>query len=139
MEAKVITPTIGRVVWFWPGDRDADGGFTYYPGQPCSAQVAYVWNDRCVNLVIIDHAGRQHARTSVQLVQPGDAFAENLPRCEWMPYQKGRAAKTESLEEWKLVEPRPSVSKLEEFMGEYGHRSVRVEPNGDVYVRGYQG
>lgn len=91
----MITPTIGRVVWYRPGPTDDlvgnDGG------QPLAAIVAHVWSDTCVNLAVFDANGQAHNRTSVYLVQdetprPTSQFAE------WMPYQKGQAAKNEALE-----------------------------------------
>jgi hypothetical protein len=56
-----------------------------------------VWSDTCVNLVVFNANGVPYNRTSVLLVQdanpvPGSQY------CEWMPYQKGQAAKTEALE-----------------------------------------
>ena len=54
-------------------------------------------SDTCVNLVVFDANGDRHGRTSVLLLD------ENMERplgtfCEWMPYQKGQAAKTEAVE-----------------------------------------
>jgi hypothetical protein len=50
-----------------------------------------------VNLMVIDEAGAPHSETSVYLRQDGsDTPQHNY--CEWMPYQKGQAAKTEALE-----------------------------------------
>jgi hypothetical protein len=88
----VIKPTIGRVVWFW--DRSAD-----MPRQPQAhaALVTYVHSDTMVNLVVFDAGGNSHPRTSVHLLQE-DCEAPVGPYCEWMPYQKGQAAKTEALE-----------------------------------------
>lgn len=97
----MITPTIGRVVWFYPSPSDA----TLFPlralfgHQPMAAHVAVVHNDALVNLMVIDPTGHAHPRGSVILRQEGDAPPENAAAyCEWMPYQKGQAAKTEALE-----------------------------------------
>jgi hypothetical protein len=91
----MIEPTIGRVVWFHGAPRNV---MTRFSAQPMAAQIAYVWNAQCVNLRVIDHAGQAHAVTSVYLRQPGDPMPTLENWCEWMPYQKGQAAKTEALE-----------------------------------------
>lgn len=92
----MITPTIGRVVWFHPPTNAAETGFA---GQEiCAAIVARVWSDRMVNLTVFDANGVPHSRTSVTLVQDGDTTPSLGYYCEWMPYQKGQAAKTEALE-----------------------------------------
>jgi hypothetical protein len=97
----LITPTVGRVVWFRPKNtefRGDNGNCLCHDGiAPLAALVAYVHSDTVVNLSVIDHAGRQFPVTSVTLVQDGDP-TENLAfYAEWMPYQKGQAAKTEAL------------------------------------------
>jgi hypothetical protein len=91
----MIKPTIGRVVWFHPG-RDFPG--TVIDDQPLAALVAHVWGDRCVNLQVADSNGVAHSQTSVELVQDGGTIPGTGRYCEWMPFQKGQAAKTEALE-----------------------------------------
>lgn len=88
----MIKPTIGRVVWYFPSGDNSE--VVKYDDQPMAATVAYVHNDHMVNLSVVDHAGNQHACTSVRLVQEGEE-CPNGAYCEWMPYQKGQAAKTE--------------------------------------------
>lgn len=96
-----ISPTVGRVVLFHLGDPTQgpypgwgitpDGSNTY------AATVAYVHNPHMVNLSACDANGIQMGFTSVPLVQDADERpAGNW--CEWMPYQKGQAAKAEQLE-----------------------------------------
>lgn len=85
-----ISPTIGRVVWFWPAHREE----LQSPDQPLAAMVTYVHSDTMVNLVVFSPNGSGAGRTSVPLWQDD----ETSPRpesffCEWMPYQKGQAAK----------------------------------------------
>lgn len=92
----MIQPTIGRVVWFHPPSQVADGSFA--PAAICAAIVAYVHSDTCVNLAVFDGDGKSHSFTSVMLVQDGDAVPDAGRYCEWMPYQKGQAAKTEALQ-----------------------------------------
>lgn len=87
----VITPTQGRVVWFWREGIDRS------TVQPEAAEVCYVHNDRLVNLSVTEHNGSHRSETEVVLRQPGDE-GDFGRHCEWMPYQKGQAAKTEALE-----------------------------------------
>jgi hypothetical protein len=91
----MIKPTIGRVVWFHPSNDGGESGFA--PSPICAAIVAYVHSDTCVNLAVFDGNGAAHSKTSVTLIQEGDAAPAGY-YCEWMPYQKGQAAKTEALE-----------------------------------------
>ena len=90
----MIQPTVGRVVWYWPAEGDE---IVALSGQPLAAHVAAVWSDTCVNLMVIDANGNPTNRTSVLLVQEG-APRPTHNFCEWMPYQKGQAAKTEALQ-----------------------------------------
>ena len=87
----MIKPTIGRVVWF----------YKYVQGQghkgPLAAHVAFVFSDSMVNLMVIDENGNPHSEMSVYLHQEGDEIPGGN-YAEWMPYQKGQAAKTEQLE-----------------------------------------
>lgn len=90
----VIKPSIGRVVWFYPGGKVAlDSG-----RQPCSAQVAFVHSDSMINVGYFDADGYAKNATSVRLVQAGEAPPENGFFAMWMPYQQGQAAKTEAAE-----------------------------------------
>lgn len=107
----MISPTIGRRVWYWPNSQDRgqdERGSTLSImrqddlSQPCDAGVAYVWHDRMVNLTVADQNGVMHSRRSVKLLQddespfPGEAYAE------WMPYQAAQAKKHESEEVAKV-------------------------------------
>lgn len=91
----MIVPTIGRVVWYHPDSFSADAGFA--PSPCCAALVAHVHDDSSVNLAVFDGHGNSHSRTYVPLVQDGDERPAGH-WCEWMPYQKGQAAKTEEAE-----------------------------------------
>lgn len=93
----MIKPTIGRVVWFTPSKNSAESGFVA-GDQPLAAIVAYVHSDKMVNLTVFDANGNPHSKTSVDLIQDGEPKPEWGFCCEWMPYQKGQAAKTEQLE-----------------------------------------
>lgn len=92
----MIKPTIGRVVWFHPSSHSAESGFA--PTSICAAIVAHVHSDTCVNLAVFDGNGVSHSKTSVPLYQDGDPVPDAGYYCEWMPYQKGQAAKTEAAE-----------------------------------------
>jgi hypothetical protein len=84
----MISPTIGRVVWFWSSANEDN--------RPCAALVAYVHSDTMINVGGFDHNGAPVSQTSVQLIQ-GDEVPKG-PHCRWMPFQKGQAAKNEVLE-----------------------------------------
>lgn len=102
--SQVITPTVGRKVWYWPFDSEKAGtfGMKQYgtPPQPLDATVLCVWGDRMVNLLVIDHEGNTFKRTSVNLLQ-GDDVPPVHPDtgksyggyAQWMPYQQGQARK----------------------------------------------
>ena len=87
----MIKPTVGRVVWFY---KSVEG--QGHKG-PLAAHIAFVHSDILVNLMVIDENGNPRPETSVRLVQEGDK-PPPYNYCEWMPYQKGQAAKTEELE-----------------------------------------
>lgn len=92
----MIQPSIGRVVWFTPSVNDDPRADIK---QPLIGHVAYVWNDRLVNLAVFDQNGNSlGGRTSVQLLQDDDLKPEHGYFASWMPYQKGQAAKTEAAE-----------------------------------------
>jgi len=91
----MIKPTVGRVVWYRPNAHDD----LYGSDQPLAAHVAYVWSDTMVNLMVIDHNGGTHPRTSVVLRHGESSPPGGQSYCEWMPYQKGQAAKAEALEQ----------------------------------------
>jgi hypothetical protein len=102
----MIAPTVGRIVWYRPSINDIryrqslkdTAGMVVHEGQPLAAIVTYVWHDRLVNLTVWDHSGRTFARTSVFLCQDDDVVQLGAGHAEWMPYQKGQAAKTEAAE-----------------------------------------
>lgn len=97
---SVITPTPGRVVWYWPTPEDIKQGMFAYPGsdQPMAATVSFVHSDRMVNLSVVDHNGKPFEKRSVTLLQEGDTVRNSkYGYAEWMPFQKGQAAKTEQL------------------------------------------
>lgn len=95
---KIIIPTIGRRVWYWPSEADrvtmqTAVGQAGTETQACDAGIVYVHSDTMVNLTVADHNGNMHARTSVRLLQEGDRRPEagSEAFAEWMPYQVGQA------------------------------------------------
>lgn len=85
----MISPTIGRVVLVYRGKSN----------QAEPALVSYVWSDRMINVGGFDSTGVPFACTSMKLLQDDEKpDFEGQSYAEWMPYQKGQAAKTESLE-----------------------------------------
>jgi len=86
----MIKPTVGRVVLYHPLDDDGDAELRH------AATIAFVHNDGLVNLGIVDSNGVAYSERDVRLCQDDDICLERM--CEWMPYQKGQAAKTEQLE-----------------------------------------
>lgn len=89
----MITPTVGRVVWFHPlkAPDDLAKFAQAHDGRPMAAIIANVWSDTCVNLAVIDPNGVMHQRTSVFLYQ-GDGDKPSCGYAEWMPYQKAVAS-----------------------------------------------
>ena len=88
-----IKPTVGRVVWFYPyGKAQIDAG-----EQPFAAMIACVQTSQFINIGYLDASGSHMSAQIVRLLQEGEEVPEE-PVCVWMPYQRGQAAKTESLE-----------------------------------------
>ena len=84
----MIAPSIGRVVWFTPHINDS-----IKSDQKMAALVTYVHGNECVNLAVFDANGNNHSRCSVHLLQDDVQGAETGYYAEWMPFQKGQAAK----------------------------------------------
>ena len=105
--SKIITPTVGRKVWFRLNgvnelEKPRSGAETALvralpsvadPTRPLDATVVYVWNDRVVNLHVLDHYGNPFIATSVTLMQEGDTPPQFGFYAEWVPYQLGQAKK----------------------------------------------
>lgn len=91
---SVITPTIGRVVHYYPGPDDPTPG----DDGPLAALVTAVWTDTCVNLAIFNRNGSPEPNppTSITLVQPGVDPPLNERYCCWMPYQVKKSYGSES-------------------------------------------
>lgn len=83
---KIPFPTIGRVVYFF---RDNSPHHN-------AAIVADVIGGHTINLAVINHDGSWGAFTEVP---HKDDTKPHMPHWDWMPYQKGQAAKTEALQD----------------------------------------
>lgn len=84
----MIKPTVGRVVWVIRPD------FTDDIKQPEAAFIAYVHNDRMINVAGFTHQGNHFSHTSVPLLQDDDEKPQGT-FAVWMPFQVGQAAKAE--------------------------------------------
>lgn len=102
----MIKPTVGRVVWFYPGVAFAAANNIAFgdPEQPLAATIAYVINDQMVNLSAVDQNGKQFNVTSVPLKQDDSDLKIGSYYCEWMPYQKEQAKLIEATKPFDLTE-----------------------------------
>lgn len=104
----MIAPTVGRVVWY--SHNHEASPYPRLGDQPFAAHVAFVHTERLVNLLVISHTGHTFARENVILLQEDDTAPIDAPYAEWMPYQKGQAAKTEAAEKATAsVEQKPAA------------------------------
>lgn len=86
----MIKPTIGRVVLYYgPGEYSAQS-------QPRPALICYVYSDTCINVGGFDRNGQPFQASSVKLIQDDAEPRPDYGHAEWMPYQKGQAAKAEA-------------------------------------------
>ncbi len=110
---QVISPSVGRIVWFYPAPHD---GIGQIGSQPLAAIVAGVHNDRLINLAVFDAYGNTQQRSNVTLLQPEDA---NRPDggayATWIPYQIGQAAKAETVQEPDAETPLPVIDTAAMF------------------------
>jgi len=131
--SKVISPTIGRRVWYFPSLATAavHDMKVINPDVPLDAGVCFVWHDRMINIVAADHIGRLHAIASVTLIQPDETAPEGRDYRMWMPYQvkqddKDKAASTYAEPVATVLttgEPAPgvpTVNSLEQAIREAG-------------------
>ena len=87
----MITPTIGRQVWFHHG-----GNYPHVKalGPIFAATIVHVWDDRCINIAALDSDGMLFGVQQVALIQDtGDSNINVVnPFATWMPYQKAVAS-----------------------------------------------
>lgn len=103
----MIKPTPGRIVHYYPSGSD---NMTVIGAEPLAAIIVGVWSDTCVNLCVFDTNGIPHQKTSVLLVQDNMDVPADTGYADWMPYQKGQAAKTEEFESKMNTQTSDSVS-----------------------------
>jgi hypothetical protein len=103
MTPSIIKPTVGRRVWFRPSAEFLANNPTltqFNSEQPMDAGIVYVHHDHMVNLIVTDHVGRTLGVPSVPLLAGQYVAGEDTDVyccCEWMPYQKGQAAKSDAM------------------------------------------
>jgi hypothetical protein len=120
----MISPSIGRVVWFHPSITDhslASGG-----DQPLPALVAHVWSDTCINLAVFDANGKPHGKTSVLLLQDDAIAPEGGYYAEWMPFQKGQAAKHDATEAKPVSQYAPHQQRVLDEKAELDGRLTKL-------------
>ena len=101
----MITPTVGRKVWYRPSRSDllGPGAMAFVASHPLDATILAVWGDRCVNVQILDIMGKPFTKTSIKLIQEGDTTPKDADGnevggyVEWMPYQAAQAKKHEAV------------------------------------------
>lgn len=92
-----ITPTIGRKLYFYPGNQSADTSVQRLDmSLPLDATIIYAWpktdpHPQLLNLYVIDHVGIPQVKTSVPLVQDGDIEPDHGFFAKWMPFQVSQA------------------------------------------------
>lgn len=78
-----MTPTVGRIVHYFPGPNDVPAHTNGLGADdPIAAVVVRVWSEHTVNLCVLADGPYFHWRTSVQHadVAPGDS-----PQWDWPP------------------------------------------------------
>lgn len=84
-KAPLISPSVGRVVWFHPAP-------TKEPAPTLAAIIAAVNPDGSINLMVISAGGDPHGERNVFLwAGDDDAKRPVGAYAEWMPYQKSVA------------------------------------------------
>lgn len=91
-EMDMMTPTVGRVVYFNQGTKDDP--------KLLAAIIAHVWSEIMVNLMVIDPNGNTYSKTSIHRGSEGNQW-------DWMPYQKQKAS--EGNHNSESAEPRPET------------------------------
>lgn len=116
----MIKPSIGRVVWYYPA------GLKHSERNRRAALVAFVHNDRMVNLSWFDEHGGSHGAQNVQLLPPGEEPAQDADEhpayvkgfATWMPFQIGQAARGADVGRGELIDKPQDNGKREHPPGE---------------------
>lgn len=94
----MIKPTVGRVILVRnrPGNRVPTRAEDHPHGEEAGI-IAYVHNDRLINVACFTNWGQHAPLVNIRLLQPGDEVPKNEVYAEWMPFQKGQAGRAEQL------------------------------------------
>lgn len=94
----MITPTVGRVLHYYPAKEEA---VCRNGTQPHACLIATVINNRLVNLTCFDSEGRQYHRKHVTLIQPEDdtEVPYDQGHCQWIPFQVGQSQAVKEAQE----------------------------------------
>ena len=87
----MITPTIGRKIWFWPNQTNMFSCSVLDATQAFDATIVFVHGANRINIQTVDHVGTTYVLHNVYLQQEG--APEPLLGtfyCTWMPYQLGQ-------------------------------------------------
>jgi len=106
-----ITPTNGRVVLYTPAEAQYS---IPCEGLKLAAIISHVHPDGSVNLAIFGSDGTMAARKHVPLVQEGDLIPAG-GYAQWMPYQLGQAAKTDSVTTAALTRLEEQAKRIDEL------------------------
>ena len=95
-----MKPSIGRVVWYYPANFDAD------LHQPWPALIAQVNADNDINVGGFRNDGTPFNDSCVPLLLPDAKTPAQGPFCTWMPYQVSAAAEAAA----KTAVPAPTLN-----------------------------
>lgn len=131
MSDVLIKPTIGRRIWFWPGQVDlltAAPMRQVAPEQPFDAGIIYVYGDTCVNLQITDHQGGIWFRERVSILLEGEDQHPGNPYgvAQWMHYQVGQAAREAERASEKAVSPPEDTATHQTSLSETAWREANI-------------
>lgn len=88
----MITPTIGRKIWFWPNQTNTACYTVLDAAQAFDASVVFVAADDRVHIAFFDHTGVPFIRHDVPILQDDKPLPVGTCYCTWMPYQQSAAA-----------------------------------------------
>lgn len=84
----MITPTIGRKIWFWPNQTNTACYTVLDAAQAFDASVVFVAADDRVHIAFFDHTGVPFIRHDVPILQDDKPLPAGTCYCAWMPYQQ---------------------------------------------------
>lgn len=137
--SKIIKPTVGRIVYYHHAKAGAanNGTPTVTVEGPLAAIVTRVWGPACVNVAVqnVDGAGA-FGRTSLRLVQPGEARPALGEWVEWMPYQIEQAERAPTLNQLADANATLATAKSTAAMVDAGvHKAIGDSPSAEsIYV-----